>query len=148
MLLGATSSSNRSFCGRAHQAASDSRFPVHRMRPPIANRPQMASPFRGTEMVPGLFALSVVYLTTDATTSQSRPKPRGGSIAWSSERSSSTIARKASAVLSRGLDRSGRFREVTNATRRSDLTPPTAPLMAPGCPRCAGHRQASRFHTV
>ena len=28
---------------------------------------------------------------------QSRPKPRGGSIAWSSERSSSIIARKASA---------------------------------------------------
>jgi hypothetical protein len=40
----------------------------------------------------------VCGVTDRGASSQSRPNPRGGSIAWSSERSSSLIVRSASAV--------------------------------------------------
>jgi hypothetical protein len=49
------------------------RFSVHRMRPAIAFRPQMTDHIHWTARVPNLFALGVVYLTTDAMPSRVVP---------------------------------------------------------------------------
>ena len=80
---------------------------------------------------------------------QSRPKPRGGSIAWSSERSSSTIARKASAsALSCWLSGNASSQAAYSACNSHGRGDGVVPALDPGAPvggaACADNRCASR----
>jgi hypothetical protein len=73
MLLAAVSSQNFPFCGRARLGRLAHRFSVREMRPAIAAIHKWPITLQAIQVIRGMFALSVVYLTTDAMTSTWNP---------------------------------------------------------------------------